>query len=604
MLYAGVAVLVIGVGLFIRYAFANAWITEPMRVGAGAASGGFLILSGRRFAGLGHARFGATLVGGGVAAWYLAAFAALNLFRLVGPAAGLTTFTAVSAFAAFQADRLRAQPLAVTAIVGGFATPFLVGSGADAQVVLFTYVALLIGAVVYLAHRREWPALNLVGFVLTGLTVLVWYARSYDPDAYLQTEAFVTLYAGLFLWVRQRSRAATGPWARATRWALATTPFWYHAASLAILGGQRLAFLVYLIAFTGVCVATAARRGAMWPRVVVWAAAAGPLMAWGGAAPDGSWVVPTVVAWTAVAGLHAAAQIELLRRRGSPLHAADVVLLPLNGFGLVFGLQLLLAPHFPALTALATVVTGVVWWSLAVLVHRIDPGTAMHWVVLAAGLGAAGMGMHLDGVWGALGCAAEAAGLAWMGIRERRPWIRAVSVGLLAAAALSALVVQAAPVPVVHAALLNRRALLGLFVAAACALVAWMHRRRDDRDVPGREPTLAAAVVAANVLLLFTLSTEIRAFWELRREVAANAEFAGQMMLSATWAAYAAALTAAGIRRSYAPVRYLALVIFGATVFKVFVVDFSQLDSVYRIVTSVVLGVLLLVASYLYHQRQ
>ena len=75
------------------------------------------------------------------------------------------------------------------------------------------------------------------------------------------------------------------------------------------------------------------------------------------------------------------------------------------------------------------------------------------------------------------------------------------------------------------------------------------------------------------------------------------------MMLSATWAAYAAALTAAGIKRKYAPVRYLAIVVFGITVLKVFIVDFSQLDSVYRIVSSVVLGLLLLAASYLY-QRQ
>ena len=43
----------------------------------------------------------------------------------------------MTAFAAFQADRLRAQPLGMMAIGGGFATPFIVGSGADAQVVLF-----------------------------------------------------------------------------------------------------------------------------------------------------------------------------------------------------------------------------------------------------------------------------------------------------------------------------------------------------------------------------------------------------------------------------------------------------------------------------------
>ena len=602
MLYAGVATLVVGMGLFIRYAFANQWVTEPMRVGTGVLAGGMLIVSGRRFAARGHARFGTTLAGGGVAAWYLAVYAALNLYGLVDAATGFAMLVAVTAFTAFQADRLRAQPLAMMAVVGGFATPFLVGGGADAQMVLFTYVALLVAAIVYLAHRRDWPALTLAGFLLTGLTVSVWYLRFYEPGAYLRTELFLTLYAALFLWVLYRSRESTRPYARATRWALATTPLWYHAASLSILGDHWLAFLVYLIALTGAGVAIAARAGAMWARVGLWALVAGPLLGWTGAGQDGTWLVPAVVTWIAVASLHAAAQIELLRRHGGRLHAADVVLVPVNGFGLAFGLQAVMEPHFPAATGLVTALLAVAWWGVAAGVRRIEPGAAMHVLVLAAALAVAAIGLQLDGAWGPLACAAQAGGLAWVGIRERRAWIRAAGAGLLAAAAVLAMAALAAPVPAAHAVLVNRRALLGLFVVGVLALVAWLHGRAD-RDVPHREPALAAAVVGANGLLLFTLSMEIRAFWELRQGIAANAELAMQMMLSATWAAYAAALTAVGIRRRYAPVRYFAIVIFGATVLKVFLVDFSQLDSVYRIASSVVLGLLLLAASYLY-QRQ
>ena len=605
MLYAGVAILVIGVGLFIRYAFVNQWITEPLRVATGVLAGGLLILSGRRFAARGHARFGTTVVGGGIATWYLAVYAALNLYRLVDAGTGFALLAAVTAFAAFQADRLRSQPLGLMAIGGGFATPFLVGSD-DAQLVLFTYTALLIGAIVYLAHRRDWPALNLAGFVLTGLTIWLWHIRFYQPGAWLQTELFFTLYAGLFLWVLYRSRASTHPHAGAMRWVLGTTPLWYHAASLNILEDHWLAFLVYLIAVTGAGVAIAARWGAMWARVGLWVAVAGPLLGWTGADQDGSWLVPAAVTWIAVASLHVAAQIELLRRERGPLHAADVLLVPINGFGLAFGLQALLEPHYPAVTGLVTALLAVAYWALAVAVQRIEPRGAMHVLAAAAALAVAAVALQFDGHWGALACAAEAGGLAWVGIRERRTWIRAAGAGLLAVAMLQTFAAQVAPLPAFHAVFFNRRALLGLFVVGMLALVAWLHRRGDGPDVPHREPALAAAVVAANALLLFTLSMEIHAFWEMRRGVARfaeNAELAGQMMLSATWAAYAAALTAAGIKRRYAPVRYLALVIFGATVLKVFIVDFSQLDSVYRIASSVVLGLLLLAASYLY-QRQ
>jgi len=117
---------------------------------------------------------------------------------------------------------------------------------------------------------------------------------------------------------------------------------------------------------------------------------------------------------------------------------------------------------------------------------------------------------------------------------------------------------------------------------------------------------LATAVITANVLMLVTLSTEIHAFWELRASslrFGASAEFIRQMMLSATWGAYAAALTAAGFKRDYAPIRYLAIAVFGVTVVKVFIVDFSQLDSIYRILSSLALGLLLVGASYLYQRH-
>lgn len=183
MLYVGVTTLVIGVGLFIRYAFVNQWITEPLRVGLGLVTGVLLIRSGRRFAAAGHPPFGQTLVGGGFATWYLAVYAALNLYGLVNAVVGFSLLVLVTVLAAVQADRLRSQPLAMIAVVGGFGTPFLVGFGTTAPLTLLGYTALLIAATVYLAKGRDWPVLNLMSFLLTGLTVTVWHARFYRPSA-------------------------------------------------------------------------------------------------------------------------------------------------------------------------------------------------------------------------------------------------------------------------------------------------------------------------------------------------------------------------------------------------------------------------------------
>ena len=61
-------------------------------------------------------------------------------------------------------------------------------------------------------------------------------------------------------------------------------------------------------------------------------------------------------------------------------------------------------------------------------------------------------------------------------------------------------------------------------------------------------------------------------------------------------------LTGVGFLRHYPPIRYLAIAVFGVTVLKVFTVDLSQLDQIYRVLSTLGLGVLLVGASYLYRR--
>jgi uncharacterized membrane protein len=75
-----------------------------------------------------------------------------------------------------------------------------------------------------------------------------------------------------------------------------------------------------------------------------------------------------------------------------------------------------------------------------------------------------------------------------------------------------------------------------------------------------------------------------------------------QVGLSVLWTLYAACALGWGFIRSKAPVRYSALALFGLTVFKVFLVDMSAVKTVYRILSFLVLGVVLLLVSLLYQK--
>ena len=81
-----------------------------------------------------------------------------------------------------------------------------------------------------------------------------------------------------------------------------------------------------------------------------------------------------------------------------------------------------------------------------------------------------------------------------------------------------------------------------------------------------------------------------------------RARWVSQMSLSVTWATYALAMLVVGFWRSVRSLRLAALGLFGLTALKLVLVDMAEVQEVYRIVSFLVLGVLMIVASYLYHR--
>ncbi len=139
MLWVGAIVLVLGVAFFLKYAFDNEWITESMRVALGVLGGRWRSsLPASDSASAATRAYGQIVTGGGLAVLFLAIYAAFSFYALIGRTTTFALLVMLTAGAAALADRQRALGLALMAVGGGFATPFLVGSGVDAQLTLFT----------------------------------------------------------------------------------------------------------------------------------------------------------------------------------------------------------------------------------------------------------------------------------------------------------------------------------------------------------------------------------------------------------------------------------------------------------------------------------
>ncbi len=72
---------------------------------------------------------------------------------------------------------------------------------------------------------------------------------------------------------------------------------------------------------------------------------------------------------------------------------------------------------------------------------------------------------------------------------------------------------------------------------------------------------------------------------------------------SALWMGYGAMLMAIGFWRKSAFVRWQALILIALTTVKVFAYDTSELERIYRILSFIVLGALLLAISFAYQQN-
>ncbi len=79
-------------------------------------------------------------------------------------------------------------------------------------------------------------------------------------------------------------------------------------------------------------------------------------------------------------------------------------------------------------------------------------------------------------------------------------------------------------------------------------------------------------------------------------------EIARDFSFSAIWIIYGAALMVVGFWKRSAFIRWQALVLVAVTIGKVFLYDSRELQQVYRILSFIALGIMLMAISYAYHR--
>jgi uncharacterized membrane protein len=620
--WVGIVVLVFGVGLFLRWTIQNELIGPTARVGLGLVAGAVLLSSGlvlhekRMLPDLAQG-----LAGGGLALLYLSLFAAHAVYELLPAATAFAGLAAVTLAGIVLAARTARQPIAVLALLGGLLTPVLVSAERPDERVLFVYLILLDGLVLGVARFRPWTALPRLGWLGSALLLVPVFSRQPPAGAVAERLALLSALFLLFAAV-----PVLRPWIE--RKPARTLDLLLVVANAA--GSMTAAYLTlepshptleapYAIALAGFYLAMARTCQNRLPEDTVTAqvhlgnaavllALAFPL------AFDGPWVT---AAW-AVQGAVFLGLAPRLERCTAAL-ACGVALLAASAARaitldrifyesetVVFNLRFLVGLLAVAACAFGgSRAAGIAPHRHALGIAGQDLRTGL-WLLAVVLLGAL-LWVEPPGLWPSVLLGLEVVALARLA-REKRE--RAFLGGTAVVAILLLWKTLLADHSLARAAadrLFNRPLLARIAASGALALAgSWLRKSPGSAAKIGRAlEAFSAAALLVSLSLAWTLHQDT-----LARAAAAAGEadrlgiIAWRTIsgLTVLWVLYGGTALLYGFLRRSREARYAGLVLLGVVVLKVFLVDLSEVQAIYRVVSFLALGVVLLGVSALYQK--
>lgn len=199
LIRVGVLILLIGIGFFLKYAVSEGWIGPVLRVAVATLAGAGLVAWGVRLFSGKYRVLGQGLAGAGFATLYFSFFTAHQPgYEIVGPGVAFALMVLVTVAAALVAVRRDTLLVAVLGLIGGYGTPLMIRTGAEGFVLLFGYLLLLGLGMFAVAAKKEWRLLHYLSFLATLIHSAAIVERSFAPERFWQFLPFLLAFFVLF----------------------------------------------------------------------------------------------------------------------------------------------------------------------------------------------------------------------------------------------------------------------------------------------------------------------------------------------------------------------------------------------------------------------
>ena len=638
VLVAGIIAIMVGAGLFLKYAYDTSLIGPVGRVLITTMAGVIALVVGRLTRRRGYEIVAKGMTALGFALLYASVFSAHSYYHLYSATTAFALSIVVTAAAMFYAVRVDEILAAFIALLGGFVAPLLLSSGENQPVVMLGYVSILSVGAMLSAIFRKWRAVNLLAFVGSFALYNVWFERFYRPatvegGANPQMAIALVWVATLFVIflvlpiLYELIKRVDARKEDVVLIVMNATMVFYGLASILLRHSREwlaLAAVGLAVAHLGMKILVSRRHRQDAPlRLILliiglfFVTVAVPLylrmyavaMAWAG---QGLILTAVGIKYRSVV-TRASAMVALALScvwlaAQLPLHEVGFNLVLNREFaswcfvaGTLYGGHLMYRRMSGMVQEQAKVLAqsyyGVAWLLLLGAV-------VMEWHFhLDLNLFKVGRAYHESFSHGSV-----VIGVAFMVLLVLRPVSPAGEIWKMLAVISGAAVLG---VTLLYAArfydgpftiFANGSFLVRLLGVVGIFAVSRLLRRTIESSKLSRDCAYTFSLAAAAALWIL-LTQELYFYWQCRGIATSDivrCRFLGQMYISVAWAIYAASLMIVGFWRKWTVLRYISLSLFMVVLIKVFIFDISKLENVYRIAGFVVLGVTLLGMSYLY----
>lgn len=169
----GIFTLVLGIGYFVKYAIDKNWIGETSRAGIGFIAAALIIVTGH-FLRKNYTVFSSIITGGGIAVLYFTTTIAFREYQIFSQSSAFLVTCLITILSIALSYYYKSEILIIFSLFGGFLAPLIISTGQSNFLFLFTYLSVLNVGMLIVAYLKHWKSIGWISFLFTSTYLFFW----------------------------------------------------------------------------------------------------------------------------------------------------------------------------------------------------------------------------------------------------------------------------------------------------------------------------------------------------------------------------------------------------------------------------------------------